>query len=291
MQILADTHGNTRHLYERECSTQRRHQKIIEESPSPLLTPEIRERMGQAAVAAAQAVNYVNAGTVEFIATPDSEFFFLEMNTRLQVEHPVTEMVTGLDLVKLQFQIAAGEAIPFEQEELHQHGHAIECRIYAEDATNHFLPAIGTVQKFTPPSGPGIRSDSGIQSGDAITIHYDPMIAKIVVYDQDRDCAIERMQRALRETVILGTTTNIDFLQVILQHPTFLAGEVDTRFVDDNLDDLLPESPELPAIALIAAAIAEMQGQSVAVTNGTTTNTGGDVYSPWNRADNFRVGE
>lgn len=291
MQILADTHGNTRHLFERECSTQRRHQKIIEESPSPLLTPEIRQKMGQAAVAAAQAVNYVNAGTVEFIATPDGKFFFLEMNTRLQVEHPVTEMVTGLDLAKLQFQIAAGEAIPFEQDALHQHGHAIECRIYAEDATHHFLPAIGTVQKFTPPYGPGIRVDSGIQSGDAITIHYDPMIAKVIVYDQSRADAIERMQRALRETVILGTTTNIDFLQVILQHPTFLAGAVDTRFVDENLEALLPEAPELPAIALIAAAIAEMQGQSVTMANASTMNTGGDVYSPWNRADNFRIGE
>ena len=291
MQIFGDTHGNARHLFERECSTQRRHQKIIEESPSPLLTPEIREKMGQAAVAAAKAVNYVNAGTVEFIVTPDGEFFFLEMNTRLQVEHPVTEMVTGLDLVKLQFQIAAGEAIPFEQEDIVQHGHAIECRIYAEDARNNFLPAIGTVQKFIPSSAPGIRVDSGIQSGDEITIHYDPMIAKLIVFDQSRSAAIERMQGALRETVILGTTTNIDFLQVILQHPSFLAGEVDTKFVDDNLQALLPDEPELPEIALIAAAIAEMQGQAVAVTNGSTTNGGGDVYSPWNRADNFRMGE
>lgn len=280
IQILADTHGNTRHLFERECSTQRRHQKIIEESPSPLLTPEIREKMGQAAVAAAQAVNYVNAGTVEFIATPDGEFFFLEMNTRLQVEHPVTEMVTGLDLAKLQFQIAAGEAIPFAQDEIQQRGHAIECRIYAEDASNNFLPAIGKVQKFIHPTGPGIRVDSGIQSGDDITIHYDPMIAKIIVYDQDRNSAIERMQRALRETIILGTTTNIDFLQIILQHPKFLAGEVDTRFVDNNLSELLPEAVELPDIALIAAAIAEMQGQAVTVATNDSTHNGGDIYSP-----------
>jgi acetyl-CoA carboxylase biotin carboxylase subunit len=293
IQVIADTHGNTLSLHERECSTQRRHQKIIEESPSPLVTPEMRREMGEAAVAAAQAVGYVNAGTVEFIATPEGEFFFLEMNTRLQVEHPVTEMVTGVDLVKLQLQIAAGEAIPFTQDEVQQSGHAIECRIYAEDARNNFLPAIGTVERFLPSGGPGVRVDSGIQSGDEITIHYDPMIAKLIVHDRTREAAIVRMQHALYETVILGTTTNIDFLRVILQHPAFGAGEVTTRFVDEHLNSLLPPVPELPAEALIAAALAEMyaQPQAAANSNGAPAVLGADAYSPWNKSDTFRMGE
>jgi len=197
IQVLADTHGNTVHLFERECSSQRRHQKIIEESPSPLLDAETRMQMGAAAVAAAQAVDYVNAGTVEFIATGEGSFYFLEMNTRLQVEHPVTEMVTGLDLVKLQFQIAAGDALPFGQADLSQRGHAIECRLYAEDAANHFLPAVGMLLRFVPPEGSGTRVDAGVQSGDVISHHYDPMIAKIIGHDVDRSAAMKRMRHAL----------------------------------------------------------------------------------------------
>lgn len=288
IQVIADTHGNTRHLYERECSTQRRHQKIIEESPSPFLTDDIRKEMGKAAVAAAEAVNYVNAGTVEFIATNEGEFFFLEMNTRLQVEHPVTEMVTGIDLVKLQFAIAGGEVIPFTQDEVKQQGHAIECRIYAEDARNNFLPAIGTVHRFEPDYSPGVRVDSGIQSGDSITIHYDPMIAKLIVHDSSRENAIQRMRQTLRDSVILGTTTNIDFLQVILAHPAFVNGDVTTRFVDDNLQSLLPELPELDPIALIATALSELETVSQAPAIAGSNN--GDVYSPWDKADNFRIG-
>lgn len=291
IQVLADTHGNRVHLFERECSTQRRHQKIIEESPSPLVTAQIRQEMGNAAVTAAQAVNYVNAGTVEFIATTAGDFFFLEMNTRLQVEHPVTEMVTGLDLVKLQFRVAAGERLPFSQDDITQNGHALECRIYAEDARNNFLPAIGTVQQFIPPQAPSIRVDSGIQSGDAITIHYDPMIAKIIVHDATRAAAIQRLQQALAETVILGTTTNIDFLQVILQHPVFVDGQVDTKFVDDNLQTLLPDVPQLPHAALIAAALAKMKGQTQAKITSNRDHSNGDIYSPWNQTDNFRIGE
>lgn len=289
IQILADTHGNTVHLFERECSTQRRHQKIIEESPSPLVTPTMRAAMGAAAVAAAQAVGYVNAGTVEFIATQDGDFYFLEMNTRLQVEHPVTEMVTGLDLVQLQFSVAAGDVLPFHQDELSQQGHALECRIYAEDARNHFLPAIGMVQRFEPAYSNGVRVDSGIQSGDSITIHYDPMIAKVIVHGRTRQAAIQRMQRTLRDTVILGTTTNIDFLQAILQHPTFLAGAVTTRFVDDQLETLLPPVSALPPFALIALALADENGQ-VSQTP-TAISMGEDVYSPWDTLDNFRIGE
>jgi acetyl-CoA carboxylase biotin carboxylase subunit len=292
IQALADTHGNTVHLFERECSAQRRHQKIIEESPSPLLDETLRQKMGQAAVEAARAVGYVNAGTVEFIATPDGQFYFLEMNTRLQVEHPVTELVTGLDIVKLQLQIAAGEPLPFTQAEISQRGHAIECRIYAEDPYNGFLPAIGRVLRFTPPEGPGIRVDSGIQSGDEITIHYDPMIAKLIVYDSTRAGAIRRMQTALAQTVILGTTTNIPFLQTLLAHPTFLAGEVDTGFVDSHLDSLLSAQPPLPDAALIAAALLDMNGNRVeeGLRHSPTDTSYPGEYDPWSRGDGFRVG-
>ncbi|MEO8606307.1 MAG: acetyl-CoA carboxylase biotin carboxylase subunit [Chloroflexota bacterium] len=287
IQVLADAHGNTVHLFERECSAQRRHQKIIEESPSPLLDETIRQQMGQAAVEAARAVGYVNAGTVEFIATPDGQFYFLEMNTRLQVEHPVTELVTGLDIVKLQLQIAAGEALPFTQADLNQRGHAIECRIYAEDPYNGFLPAIGRVLRFTPPEGPGIRVDSGIQSGDEITIHYDPMIAKLIVYDATRDGAIRRMQTALAQTIILGTTTNIPFLQTLLAHPTFLAGEVDTGFVDSHLDSLLPVQSSLPDAALIAAALMDSAHPHPPA---PSLRSGEGENDPWSRSDGFRVG-
>lgn len=287
IQILADTHGNTIHLFERECSTQRRHQKIIEESPSPLITDSMRQQMGASAVLAAQTVNYVNAGTVEFITTPTGDYFFLEMNTRLQVEHPVTEMVTGLDLVKLQLQIADGQPLPFTQDDFIQRGHAIECRIYAEDPHNQFLPAIGKVHQFIPPSGNGIRVDSGIQSGDDITIHYDPMIAKLIVYDHDRASAITRMINALREMVILGATTNLDFLLSLIDHPIFRKGEVHTRFVDDQLDDLLPNVTDLDDLALIVSALHDLQGQvKPPLVVGASD---GDMYSPWNRGDNFRI--
>ncbi|MGJ3238743.1 MAG: acetyl-CoA carboxylase biotin carboxylase subunit [Anaerolineae bacterium] len=289
IQIIADTHGNTLHLYERECSTQRRHQKIIEESPSPSLTDTMREAMGQAAVAAAQAVEYVNAGTVEFIVTETGDFYFLEMNTRLQVEHPVTELVTGVDLVKLQCRIAGGEAIPFSQADVRQQGHAIECRIYAEDARNQFLPAIGTIQRFEPAYGAGVRVDSGVQSGDAITIHYDPMIAKLIVHDRTRVDAIQRMRQTLQDTVILGTTTNTDFLQVILAHPAFEAGQITTRFVDDHLSDLLPPTPELSPLVLIASALSETYLK--AETAPTSASVDEDPFNPWRRADNFRIGE
>ena len=245
IQVLADQHGQTLHLFERECSAQRRHQKVIEESPSPLLDDHTRAQMGAAGVAAAQAVGYVNAGTVEFIVTPQGEFYFLEMNTRLQVEHPVTELVTGLDLVKLQFSIAAGEALPFTQTDLSQRGHAIECRLYAEDAHGGFLPAIGEILLFRPPEGVGVRVDAGVQSGDIITIHYDPMIAKIIVYERTRADAIRRMDAALRETVILGTTTNLSFLRALINHPAFAAGAVDTGFIERHLNELIPPDPVL----------------------------------------------
>jgi 3-methylcrotonyl-CoA carboxylase alpha subunit len=294
IQILADSHGNTLHLFERECSTQRRHQKIIEESPSPLLTDDLRARMGAAAVEAARAVGYINAGTVEFLVTPGGEFYFLEMNTRLQVEHPVTEFVTGLDIVKLQFMIADGQPLPFTQADVTQRGHAIECRIYAEDPRNYFLSAIGKVLTFIPPVGPGIRVDSGIQSGDAITIHYDPMIAKLIVHDRTRPEAINRMQQALANTVILGMTTNIPFLRALLAHTAFLAGEVDTGFVDKNLESLLPAEVPIPDVALIIAALTDSRNISHAGVGAglrpAPTNTNHDRYNPWSRADSFRLG-
>ena len=291
IQVLADTHGNTVHLFERECSSQRRHQKIIEESPSPLLNETTRVNMGAAAVAAAQAVGYVNAGTVEFIVTGEGEFYFLEMNTRLQVEHPVTEMVTGLDLVKLQFQVAAGEPLPFTQADVQQRGHAIECRLYAEDAANNFLPAIGPLLRFIPPDGPGIRVDAGVQSGDVISIHYDPMIAKIIVHDVDRTAAIQRMQNALAQTVALGTITNREFLMALLAHPAFAAGEVDTHFVDAHLDELLPTLSSPPDVALIAAALGDFLRVDRSARSMTATGySDGDLYSPWSVADGFRLG-
>lgn len=291
IQILADTHSNIVHLGERECSTQRRHQKIIEESPSPMMTPALRAEMGAAAIAAAEAVGYVNAGTVEFIATDIGDFYFLEMNTRLQVEHPVTEMVTGVDLVQAQLQVAGGAELPFTQADISQNGHAIECRIYAEDARNNFLPAIGTVQRFEPAYAPGVRVDSGIQSGDTITIHYDPMIAKLIVHAQTRTAAIQRMQQTLHDSVILGTTTNVDFLQTLLADDTFIQGAVTTRYVDDNLHDLLPEQPELPPMALIAAALNDAKGTVTQMSSVASNNNDGDMYSPWDRADNFRLSE
>ena len=292
IQVLADAHGHIVHLFERECSTQRRHQKIIEESPAPYLTQAQRERIGEAAVAAARAVGYVNAGTVEFILTPLQEFYFLEMNTRLQVEHPVTELVTGQDLVQLQLRIASGEALPCQQQDLTQQGHAIECRIYAEDPRNQFLPAVGTVLTFIPPQGPGIRVDSGIRSGDRISIHYDPMIAKLISYGPDRESAIARMQQALRQCIILGTQTNIDFLQQLLAHPVFAAAETDTRFVDRELESLLPPMPDLPDMALIAAALHSWQPGTVAGTGGTTALRPDEEHnSPWQKSDNFRMGQ
>ncbi len=291
IQVLADAHGKTVHLFERECSSQRRHQKIIEESPSPMLDDETRAQMGAAAVAAAKAVGYVNAGTVEFIVTVTGEFYFLEMNTRLQVEHPVTEMVTGLDLVKLQFGIAAGEALPFVQADLRQRGHALECRLYAEDPANGFLPAVGKLLRFVPPDAPGVRVDAGVQSGDEISIHYDPMIAKIIVQDVDRAAALRRMQNALAQTVVLGVTTNLAFLQALLAHPAFAAGEVDTRFVDAHVAELLGEAP-LPDIALIAAAVGDfLGGQHAARPTVTGGQADGDSYSPWGVTDTFRLGE
>ncbi len=289
VQVLADGHGGIVHLFERECSVQRRHQKIIEESPSPFVTPDLRHRMGMAAVEAARAVGYVNAGTVEFIVDRDGNFYFLEMNTRLQVEHPVTELVTGVDLVKLQIRIAAGEPLPFRQENLAQRGHAIECRIYAEDPTGGFLPAIGPVLRTVEPAGPGVRVDAGVVSGDQVTIHYDPMIAKLIVLAENRADAIRKMDWALARYVILGLTTNLPFLRDVIRHPVFAAGEATTHFIDDHMAEWQAPLPPLPDEALVAAALGELLARG-GLTGGQGSEARGDIYSPWSRADSFRIG-
>jgi len=231
IQVLGDTHGNIVHLFERECSVQRRHQKVIEEAPSSILTPEKRAQMGKCAVDVARSVNYTGAGTVEFIMDEKLNFYFLEMNTRLQVEHPVTELITGIDLVKEQIRIARGEAISFKQEDLHINGHAIELRVYAEDPDNNFLPDIGTLQTYITPRGPGVRVDDGFEQGMEIPIYYDPMIAKLVTYGENRGEAIGRMIRAIDEYQITGITTTLGFGKFVMQHEAFTSGIFDTHFV------------------------------------------------------------
>ncbi len=231
IQVLGDTHGNIVHLFERDCSVQRRHQKVIEEAPSAILTPEIREAMGKCAVDVARSVNYTGAGTVEFIMDNQLNFYFLEMNTRLQVEHPVTELITGIDLVKEQIKIARGEAISFKQEDLKIIGHAVELRVYAEDPANNFLPDIGTLQTYVTPKGPGIRVDDGFEQGMEIPIYYDPMIAKLIAYGKDREEAIERLTRAIDEYNITGITTTLGFGKFVMQHEAFRSGDFDTHFV------------------------------------------------------------
>ena len=298
-QVFGDKHGHLIHLFERECSVQRRHQKIIEETPSVLLTPELRTKMGEAAVAAAKAVGYYNAGTVEFIFNPsDSTFFFLEMNTRLQVEHPVTELTTGLDLVQWQIRIAAGEHFPYQQEQLSQHGHAIECRVYAEDPANGFLPSTGKLLQYIEPRGPGIRVDSGFRAGDTVTHFYDPMLAKLIVHAENRESAIQKMQAALRDFIVHGVVTNIDFLQDVLAHPDFADGKISTRWVETILDsDSLPSSSREQAPGfhtLIAAVLADFTvpfGHDVVNRQSSIVNQNEpDPYSPWKKQSGFRMG-
>ncbi|MBC8183535.1 acetyl-CoA carboxylase biotin carboxylase subunit [candidate division KSB1 bacterium] len=239
-QIFADRHGNIVHLGERECSIQRRHQKVIEESPSPIIDsdPEMRERMGKAAIKAANAADYINAGTVEFLVDKDKNFYFLEVNTRLQVEHPVTELVTGLDLAKEQIRIANGEKLSFKQDEIKMRGSSIECRIYAEDPENNFLPSIGLIQSYREPNGPGVRVDSGFSKGDTISIYYDPLISKLVTWGKDRSEAIQRMKRALAEYQISGVQTVIPFHKKVMDQPNFLSGDFSTHFIQDKMDQL-----------------------------------------------------
>jgi len=260
-QILGDSHGNYLHVFERECSIQRRHQKIIEETPSPAVTPELRSKMGAAALAAARAVKYRGAGTVEFILDPSGSFYFLEMNTRLQVEHPVTEMTTGLDLVREQVRIASGEKLSYSQSELRQTGHSMECRIYAEVPEEDFRPSTGTIEVYEPPVGPGIRLDSGVARGSSVSYHFDPMLAKLVVWAPSRAAAIERMQRALDDFVLLGVRTNIEFLRRVISTDDFASGTLDTGFLDRHRElFVVPEG--VPIEAILAASLESPIGTS-----------------------------
>lgn len=291
-QIFGDTHGHIVHLFERECSVQRRHQKIIEETPSPVLTPELRAEMGKAAVAAAKAVDYYNAGTVEFIvdSRPSASgqhlqpFYFLEMNTRLQVEHPVTELTTGLDLVQWQIRVAAGEHFPYQQEQLAQRGHAIECRIYAEDPANGFLPSTGKLLQYIEPRGPGIRVDSGFRAGDEVTHFYDPMLAKSIVHGESRELAIHKMRSALKDFIVHGVITNIDFLQDVIAHPDFANGKVSTRWVETNFNWTPPSEPSFES--LITASLADL---IIPKTKSQISSSNEpDPYSPWKNPSGFR---
>ncbi len=256
-QILGDQHGHLVHLFERECSIQRRHQKVVEEAPSSILTAELRAQMGQAAVNAARSCGYFNAGTVEFILDDKMNFYFLEMNTRLQVEHPVTEQITGLDLVNLQIRIAEGEELPFQQEDLRINGHAIEVRVYAEDPSNNFLPDIGTLKTYRRPQGHGIRVDDGFEEGMAISFYYDPMIAKMICHGATREAAIEKTIRAINDYQITGVETTLGFCKFVMEHPAFRSGAFDTKFVEQYFTpDVLKIQKEDPDRDAIAAALA-----------------------------------
>jgi acetyl-CoA carboxylase biotin carboxylase subunit len=276
IQVLADSHGNVLSLGERECSVQRRHQKMIEESPSVAVTPEIRQKMGETAVRAARAAGYVNAGTCEFLLADNGEFYFLEMNTRLQVEHPVTELVTGIDIVQWQLRIAAGEKLPFRQEEIVPHGWAIECRITSEDASNNFLPSTGRIHYLHLPSGPGVRWDGGIESGSEVGLYYDPMLAKLIVWGADREQAITRMRRALVDLIILGVETSRDFHIRMMDDEEFRRGAIDIQWLERKLASILerPPSAESVRVAAIAAAMLAERDRAARATStdsGSTT--------------------
>ena len=286
-QILADEHRNIIHLFERECSVQRRHQKIIEETPSPVMTKQLREKMGQAAVAAAKAVGYTNAGTVEFMVDGNLNFYFMEMNTRLQVEHPITEMTTGIDLAKWQLRIANGEELSVKQKDLSQRGHAIECRIYAEDPANGFLPSIGTLNKVETPTGPNVRNDTGIYTSMEVTPYYDPLLAKLVVSAENREESINKMRWALSHYVVLGVTTNITFLKKVLEHKEFKRGNITTHFIDNYFKDWTITKEGLPVDAIISLAIYDsMHSKSEEIVRYKEV----DPHSPWKHVGRWRVG-
>ncbi len=273
-QIFGDQHGNVVHLFERECSIQRRHQKVVEEAPSSVLTPELRKKMGEAAVNAAKAANYYNAGTIEFILDDKMNFYFLEMNTRLQVEHPVTEQITGLDLVKLQIKIAEGEKLPFKQEDLKINGHAIEIRVYAEDPANNFLPDIGTLKTYKRPQGHGIRVDDGFEQGMSIPFYYDPMIAKMICHDETRERAISKMVRAIDDYEITGVETTLGFCKYVMQHDAFASGKFDTKFVEkyfkpENLQTIPTEEEQQIASLLAVQMLTHKKTNTIAHTEST----------------------
>ena len=286
-QIFGDHHGRLIHLNERECSAQRRYQKIFEESPSPFLNDARRAAMGAAAVKAGRALDYVNAGTVEFIVGADGEFWFMEINTRLQVEHPVTEMTTGLDLVEWQLRIAAGERLPLDQESVPQRGHAIEVRLYAEDPDQGFLPASGRLSGLElPPESAHVRVDSGVIAGDTVSIYYDPMIAKLIVWDHDRARALGRLRSALAETEIVGLKNNIDFLQRLIAHPSIVEASIDTSYLDRHLDQVLSAEPPSLRALVAAATVALLHDEAEAHAAAARIR---DPHSPWSPTDGFRL--
>ncbi|MFX1511489.1 MAG: acetyl/propionyl/methylcrotonyl-CoA carboxylase subunit alpha [Promethearchaeota archaeon] len=297
IQILADKLGNVIHLFERECSIQRRYQKIIEETPSPFIErrPDLREKMGEAAVNAAQAVGYNNAGTVEFVVGNDGSFYFLEMNTRLQVEHAITEATTGIDLVKWQIKIAAGQPLTpltLLDNTISQYGHALEVRIYAEDPQNDFLPCVGTVLEVHFPESPGVRHDAGFQAGDKISTYYDPMLAKLIVHSESRADSIRKMAVALSNYAALGITTNVEFLREVLAHPAFKRGWTTTHFIKNYFSNWTPVQDEAPIEALLAAAVYEAMetGLGLEMNNGNNGYSDSDPFSPWKYAGKWRVG-
>ncbi len=289
-QIFGDSHGNLVHLFERECSVQRRHQKIIEESPSPALTPDLRAAMASAALSAGRAAGYVNAGTVEFLLeeTPDGppRFYFLEVNTRLQVEHPVTELLTGLDLVQLQLQVADGEALPWTQDRVTARGHALEVRIYAEDPATGFLPSVGRLAQWVEPTGPGVRVDSGVERGSEVSPYYDPMLAKLIVQGGSRAEALARMSQALENFHVLGVQTNIAYLLAIIRHPAFQAGELSTGFLAEHFANWAPRA-EVPNDVLLALT-GEVVTLRETVSSGAATMGDGDPYTPWRAGGGWR---
>jgi acetyl-CoA carboxylase, biotin carboxylase subunit len=288
IQVLGDEHGNMVYLGERECSVQRRHQKVIEEAPSAVVDEDLRRRMGEVAVQAARSAGYTNAGTVEFLVDQELNFYFLEMNTRLQVEHPVTELVTGLDLVHLQLRIASGEKLPMRQEDVVLRGHALECRIYAEDPENNFFPSPGRITRLLRPSGPGVREDSGVYEGWTVPLDYDPLLSKLIVYAPDRSAALARMRRALDEYFLAGIKTNLTLFRRILEHPDFGAARIDTGFLDRLLASPRPPhvSAALSEIAAVSAALFAATGTPLA--NGRPArrreDQGEGKTSAWQRA-------
>ena len=289
IQIFGDMDGHLVYLGERECSVQRRHQKVIEESPSPIMTPELRRAMGEAAVQLGREAGYTNAGTVEFLVDGERNFYFLEVNTRLQVEHPVTEMVTGLDLVKLQIRVAAGEPLPFKQSDIKLSGHAVECRLYAEDPANQFFPSPGTILSRRTPSGPGIRLDDGVYEGFTVSTEYDPMLAKLIAWGQDRAEAIARLRRALEEHSVTGIKTNASLLYSILGDPEFLHGEIYTRWLDERLASFVSREniQETDSVAEDAAILAALLHTAGANGKANANGAAADADSRWKRAARF----
>jgi len=288
IQVMGDNHGNAVYLFERECSIQRRHQKVIEEAPSSVLTPEIRKEMGECAVRIAKACNYSGAGTVEFLLDENLNFYFLEMNTRLQVEHPVTECITGIDLVKEQINVARGNKLSFKQEEIEIRGHAIEVRVYAEDPANNFLPDIGKLRVYNPPKGPGVRVDDGFEEGMEIPIYYDSMISKLITYGKDREEAIQRMIRAIDEYKISGVETTLEFCKFVMQHKAFVSGKFDTNFVShyfkpEMLSPISKDEEENMLAALVANIFVSQSGKQQVVVNFVPENKS---VSNWRRRRN-----